>query len=695
MKKFLMLVCLVALPIMVSAEKGAIVAYHQSWRGAPTGAQLEKITHLMLFQVLPLNDGSLDRDPLSASWLTKNWVTNARNNYNVKICVAVGGWQNGVSPSSPNWVSATSDANRTNFVNNIVSLVNEFGFDGIDIDWEYPQNTSGWNQYMKLCNELREKLPGKRLSSALPGATPSGYYDNVVKNGIMNALDAIHLMAYDMEYDWGNHADLTQSKKLIDDWAAWTLGTTGYSKEKLFLGVPFYAKSSWKAWNEFGTQALFNQDNNGSDTYNGAPTLKNKTEHCYNNGYGGIMIWELGHDFAPDNQLSLLKVIYDATEAKGGYTGGGITQHTITASAGSGGTISPNGAVKVNEGASQTFTFAPASGKMIEDVKVNGSSIGVKQSYTFSNVTTDATIAVSFKDDDGSVPKTPDLADGTYEWEADIDEFNLGSSAAVTANTNANLQFNMKNGTSDGDNNKWTWTSVSCYQGGDWSDFTGVTITYTSNIDMELKLLNSDSWSSEDGRSYFVVLPAKPSGTTVTVTPNQFVRLDTDWETEISFDQSHISTMEGVSFSPIGENTQLNVKITSLLLNGLIYESNPCEICENDPCTCDDTQEPCEICENDPCTCDEAAISKNNMRSKVMTAGIINGTLNLTLPSTAKNATVVLFDIRGRMLMKQQISINSGVASIALPKNIAQNQAAILQVKTNSGVNLTKRVLIK
>jgi hypothetical protein len=70
--------------------------------------------------------------------------------------------------------------------------------------------------------------------------------------------------------------------------------------------------------------------------------------------------------------------------------------YTITATAGSGGTISPAGAVTVNYGASQSFTIAANPGYRLSDVKVDGSSVGVVGSYTFTNVTADHAITASF-----------------------------------------------------------------------------------------------------------------------------------------------------------------------------------------------------------------------------------------------------------------------------------------------------------
>ena len=77
-----------------------------------------------------------------------------------------------------------------------------------------------------------------------------------------------------------------------------------------------------------------------------------------------------------------------------------IPPNTITASAGSNGTISPSGNVSVNQGDSQTFTFTPNTGYEIDQVlvdNVNNPAAVSSGSYTFSNVTANHTISVSFK----------------------------------------------------------------------------------------------------------------------------------------------------------------------------------------------------------------------------------------------------------------------------------------------------------
>lgn len=73
------------------------------------------------------------------------------------------------------------------------------------------------------------------------------------------------------------------------------------------------------------------------------------------------------------------------------------TSHTITATAGDNGKISPSGAVSVPAGADQSFTITANSGYQIDDVQVDGKSVGTPISYKFSSVSTDHTITASFK----------------------------------------------------------------------------------------------------------------------------------------------------------------------------------------------------------------------------------------------------------------------------------------------------------
>lgn len=78
------------------------------------------------------------------------------------------------------------------------------------------------------------------------------------------------------------------------------------------------------------------------------------------------------------------------------YYSGVYSQHTITSSAGYGGTISPLGASLVTPGDSLQFTITANAGFIIDDVVVNNNSIGAISSYTFYNISANHTIEAFF-----------------------------------------------------------------------------------------------------------------------------------------------------------------------------------------------------------------------------------------------------------------------------------------------------------
>jgi chitinase len=95
-------------------------------------------------------------------------------------------------------------------------------------------------------------------------------------------------------------------------------------------------------------------------------------------------------------------------------TSGGGTTFTITASAGSGGSISPSGGVVVNQGANQSFTIAANSGFTISSVTVDGANQGAISSYTFSNVQANHTISATFASSGGGRTLTGSSGNGWH-----------------------------------------------------------------------------------------------------------------------------------------------------------------------------------------------------------------------------------------------------------------------------------------
>jgi len=80
---------------------------------------------------------------------------------------------------------------------------------------------------------------------------------------------------------------------------------------------------------------------------------------------------------------------------------------TITATAGAGGTIGPSGAVSVACGDSQSFTISPDPGYSVDQLVVDGVNTSPAPSYTFTNVTANHAISVTFKPDVLAVEPVP------------------------------------------------------------------------------------------------------------------------------------------------------------------------------------------------------------------------------------------------------------------------------------------------
>ena len=86
--------------------------------------------------------------------------------------------------------------------------------------------------------------------------------------------------------------------------------------------------------------------------------------------------------------------------------------HTITSSAGTGGNITPGGDIDVQCGGEQSFSITPDSGYQIADVQVDGISVGVMNSYTFTSIAENHTISAGFQ------PFCSPLAEGLHEDDA-------------------------------------------------------------------------------------------------------------------------------------------------------------------------------------------------------------------------------------------------------------------------------------
>ena len=115
-----------------------------------------------------------------------------------------------------------------------------------------------------------------------------------------------------------------------------------------------------------------------------------------NQTFGAIDELLIGHDWI-DGYLGGDNYVSDVVATD-------ITTPIIIASAGTGGSISPSGAVSATYGSDQSFTITPDTGFYIVDVSVNGSSVGPVNTYAFTNVQADHTISATFAPDPTPTP---------------------------------------------------------------------------------------------------------------------------------------------------------------------------------------------------------------------------------------------------------------------------------------------------
>ncbi|MDW5325087.1 glycosyl hydrolase family 18 protein [Plantactinospora sp. KLBMP9567] len=302
----------VALAPLSSAEAVVLpnnfksVGYLPSWAGDVNAIQYNKLTHINYAFVLPNANGTLRavENPSKLSSL----VSRAHSG-NVKVSIAIGGWNNG--DDSAFEALASNASSRTTFVNSVISFVTQYNLDGVDMDWEYPDPGTSANNFTALMQQLSGQLRsrGKLLTAAVvsEGGTVNG-----VQPAVFGYVDWLNIMAYDggsphANYDWSINA--------VNGWKS-----RGLPASKAVLGVPFYSRPGYYTYSALVAMdpANANRDcttaGGAQQCYNGIPTVKRKTQWALANA-GGMMNWELSQD--TNNATSLVSAIYDTVMGGG------------------------------------------------------------------------------------------------------------------------------------------------------------------------------------------------------------------------------------------------------------------------------------------------------------------------------------------------------------------------------------------
>src|SRR5690349_341882 len=149
------------------------VGYMPSWAGSVTSIQYSKLTHINYSFALPNANGTLQ--PIENTAKLQQLVTLGHQN-NVKVSLAIGGWNDGNDSAFESF--AASSGGRTTFTNSVMGVVRQYGLDGVDIDWEYPDPGQSGNNYTALMQQLSTALhnEGKLLTAAVvsEGNTANG-----------------------------------------------------------------------------------------------------------------------------------------------------------------------------------------------------------------------------------------------------------------------------------------------------------------------------------------------------------------------------------------------------------------------------------------------------------------------------------------------------------------------------------------
>ncbi|WP_119395911.1 glycosyl hydrolase family 18 protein [Salinibius halmophilus] len=289
----------------VTGARTPVIAYQPSWAFNLNAIQWDKLTHINYSFALPDADGSLTiEQPQNLQALS-----NAAVGKDVEIWLAIGGWTIGDGGGNDaDWSTITQNPQLLErFKGEIQTAIDTYNLDGIDIDWEWPNNNTEKALYLQLMQELDAMLEpqGKGLSTAVISRGFNGQY---VDARVFELVDYFNLMAYDDNWPWSGdnkHSDMGVAQASLDYW----INQRGAPADKVILGVPFYCRGNNQAISY--EQLLANGADPDADAhqgcyYNGRVTMKQKAELAKQRA-AGVMFWELSQDVEDDR--SLLTVI--------------------------------------------------------------------------------------------------------------------------------------------------------------------------------------------------------------------------------------------------------------------------------------------------------------------------------------------------------------------------------------------------
>jgi chitinase len=242
---------------------------------------------------------------------------------------------------------AASEATRLRFAGELTALVNRYGYDGIDLDWEYPENGGDRANYTRLVVAVRTALGGGRsLSIAAPPTDWYGRWFDLA--GFEPWLDWFGVMTYALSgAGWSgvaeHNAALYAGRPGADSLSATVAyyRSRGVPNRKLLPGLPFFGQrfdaatrlfqpltspspgsspdykeiatligKGWTALRDATAQVpyLVRVGAPGLISYDDARSIAAKCSYIKAQGLGGAIIWSLGKDAVNGEQPLLAAV---------------------------------------------------------------------------------------------------------------------------------------------------------------------------------------------------------------------------------------------------------------------------------------------------------------------------------------------------------------------------------------------------
>lgn len=231
----------------------------------------------------------------------------------------------GFNQSHPGRNFAMKD-NRDEFINNLIGFAERCGFDGIDIDYEFPQTKEDFSIFSDFLVALKDAMnsqlgEGNLLSCAF-GTRDLNYTQEAIK-----ALDMVNIMTYDIMDQDGQHASFWSCTQQAIAYAE----EVGFERNRINLGIPFYGTQTDAIMEQYIYKNL-PDTNYYQNTYNvngyldssltpvyfNSPAMvRDKTAFAMFNGCG-IMVWSFSCDTAVTDENSLWKAVNDAVKQFGG-----------------------------------------------------------------------------------------------------------------------------------------------------------------------------------------------------------------------------------------------------------------------------------------------------------------------------------------------------------------------------------------